>query len=461
MVREVLRRHGLPEDLLWVAAFGSSFDPTERSSAGAVGLWQFMPEGGRDYGLPQSRWADQRRNPEMATEAAALYLADLFVRFGSWDLALAGFNMGYAGLERVILKYGSNDYWTLAQTENALPYGTTSYVPKAVAVAIVARNLERFGLADLQPDAPAPYDLVEVRGVERIAALASACRISQAELKALNPELLRDRTPPGEATWRVRIPAGAEEGFVRRLAAAREEDQTRTYTVRFGETIADVAERFRTTVSRLRGINGMEDREPLQGGDVIEVPDVEPRDLPAPEAPDVVVPADTFVYPGRARLFYRVIAGDGLEGIAAAFGVTATDLATWNVIDPEANLTPGLVLQVFAPEGFDAAAAMVLSEGEVAIYVVGSTEHLEHLAREDGRERIVTVVEGTRWSIARRFGTTKTSLVRINRFGYSPDLEPGDEVVVWATPAEAEAYRRPGGEGGGRAGGGVVRSESE
>ena len=103
----------------------------------------------------------------------------------------------------------------------------------------------------------------------------------------------------------------------------------------------------------------------------------------------MVVPADTFVYPGRARLFYRVIAGDGLEGIAAAFGVTATDLATWNVIDPEANLTPGLVLQVFAPEGFDAAAAMVLSEGEVAIYVVGSTEHLEHLAREDGRERIV------------------------------------------------------------------------
>ncbi|MBI5500189.1 MAG: LysM peptidoglycan-binding domain-containing protein [Deltaproteobacteria bacterium] len=448
MIRDVLRRHELPEDLLWVAAIESSFDPTERSSAGAVGLWQFMPEGGRDYGLPQSRWVDQRRNPEMATEAVALYFADLFARFGSWDLALAGFNMGYAGLERAILKYGSNDYWTLARTENALPYGTTSYVPKAIAVAIVARNLDRFGLGDLAPDAPQGYDLVEVRGVVRLAAAASAARSSLAELKALNPELLRDRTPPGEDTWRLRVPAGAEEGFVARLGAAREDDQTRTYTVRFGETTADVAARFRTTAARLRALNGLEDGESLRGGDVIEVPDVEPRDVAAeasqPEEPaDVVVPADTFVYPDRERLFYRVVAGDRLESVAAAFGVTPAELVTWNVIDPDANLTPGLVLQVFAPPGFDRAAAVVLEERDVAVYVLGSTEHLEHLAREDGRERIVyVVVEGdTVESIARRFGTTKTSLTRVNRFGYDPDLEAGDEIVVWASPEEAARYR--------------------
>ncbi|MBI5486122.1 MAG: LysM peptidoglycan-binding domain-containing protein [Deltaproteobacteria bacterium] len=445
MIREVLRRHELPEDLLWVAAIESSFDPTERSSAGAVGLWQFMPEGGRDYGLPQSRWVDQRRNPEMATEAVALYFSDLHARFGSWDLALAGFNMGYAGLERVILKYGSNDYWTLAGTENALPYGTTSYVPKALAVAIVARNLDKFGLAGLELDAPRGYDLVEVRGVVRLTALASAARIPLADLKALNPELLRDRTPPGEETWWVRVPAGAEEGFVARLAAAREEDQTRTYAVRFGETIGQVAERFGTTASRIRRLNGLEDDESVRGGDVIEVPDVEPRDVEAvQEPPDVVVPADTFVYPDRERLFYRVLAGDRLEAVAAAFGVTPTDLVTWNVIDPEANLTPGLVLQIFAPAAFDRAAAIVLGEEDVAVYVVGSTEQLEHLAQEDGRERIVyVVVEGdTVESIAGRFGTTKTSLTRINRFGYSPDLEPGDQVVVWALPEEADRYLR-------------------
>jgi membrane-bound lytic murein transglycosylase D len=448
MARAVFRRHGIPEDLLWVAAIESSFGPTERSSAGAVGLWQFMPEGGRDYGLRQNRWIDERRNPEMSTEAVALYFYDLYARFGSWDLALAGFNMGYAGLERAMLKNGTNDYWTLARTENALPYGTTTYVPKAVAVAIVSRNLERFGLAELQLDPPRAYDLVEVRGVTRITALASAARISMEEFKTLNPELLRDRTPPGESVWLVRVPAGAEEGFVQRLAAAREEDQTRTYTVRFGETVTDVAERFRTSTARVRRQNGLGERDQVRGGDVLEVPDVEPRDLPAATpVPNVVVPAETFVYPERRRLFYRTIAGDTLEAVAGFFGVTPTDLVTWNVLDPEANLIPGLIVQLFAPPDFDPSTALVLGEDDVAVYVAGSAALFEQLARQDGRERVVYMVrEGdTIETIAQRFGTTKTSLVRVNRFGFEPDLAVGDEVIVYATPEEAERYRRESG----------------
>jgi membrane-bound lytic murein transglycosylase D len=450
MAREVFRRHGLPEDLLYVAAIESGYGPTERSSAGAVGVWQFMPAGGRIYGLAQNRWVDQRRNPELSTEAVALYFADLHDRFRSWDLALAAFNMGHAGLERVVLKYGCNDYWTLAATENALPYGTGFYVAKVLAIAVVARNLDRFGLADLELDEPRRYDVVEVRGVERVAALARAARISVEEFRALNPELLRDRTPPGEERWLVRVPAGTEEGFVARLGAAREEDQTRTYTVRFGETIADVAARFGTGAARLRRLNGLGADERVRGGDVLEVPDVEPRDLPPPaEAPVAVVPAETFVYPERQRLFYRVVPGDTLEGIAAGFSVTETDLASWNVIDPEAVLVPGLVLQIFAPPFVDRSAVLVLGESEATVYVAGSAALFEHLAAEEGKRRVVYVFEegDTLESIAQRFRTTRTSLTRINRFGYDPDLQPGDEVVIWADPAAAEEYLRETGQG--------------
>lgn len=445
MVGEVFRRHGLPEDLLWVAAIESSFTPTERSSAGAVGLWQFMPAGGRIYGLRQSRWIDERRNPERSTEAAALYFADLYRRFKSWDLALAGYNMGWAGLEKAIVKHGTNDYWTLVETENALPFGTTIYVAKALAVAIASRNPDRFGLTDVALDPPEPYDLVEVRGVERVAALARAARVTPEAFKRLNPELLRDRTPPGEERWLVRVPAGAEEGFVQRLAAAREQDQARAYTVRFGETLPDVAYRFRTTTARLRQLNGLGERDGVRGGEVIDVPDVEPRDLaPADPKPLVVVPAETFVYPGRERLFYRTLAGDTLETIAEAFGVTPTDLVTWNTVDPEAYLAPGLVLQLFVEPSLDRATVLVLGEGEVLAFTAGSTELFEHLARQEGRERVVYVVrEGdTLESIARRFGTTGTSLSRVNHFGRNTALSAGDEVVVWSAPEEAAAYLR-------------------
>ncbi|MBN1774114.1 MAG: LysM peptidoglycan-binding domain-containing protein [Deltaproteobacteria bacterium] len=448
MVREVFRRHGLPEDLLWVAAIESSFGPTERSSAGAVGLWQFMPAGGRIYGLRQNRWIDERRNPERSTEAVALYFADLHKRFHSWDLALAGYNMGWAGLEKAVVKHGTNDYWTLVETENALPFGTTIYVAKALAVAVATRNPDRFGLTDATLDPPEPYDVVEVRGVERVAALARAARITPEAFKRLNPELLRDRTPPGEERWSVRVPAGAEEGFVERLAAAREQDQARAYTVRFGETLPDVAYRFRTTTARLRQMNGLGDRDGVRGGEVLDVPDVEPRDLePADPKPLVVVPAETFVYPGRERVFYRTLAGDTLEAIAEAFGVTATDLVTWNTVDPEAYLAPGLVLQLFVPPSLDRATVLVFGEGDVLVFTAGSAELFEHLARQEGRERIVYVVtEGdTLETIARRFATTAGSLSRVNHFGRNTALSAGDEVVVWSAPEEARTYLREAG----------------
>ncbi|MDI7268547.1 MAG: LysM peptidoglycan-binding domain-containing protein, partial [Myxococcota bacterium] len=447
MIREVLRRHDLPEDLLWVAAIESGFDPTVRSSAGAVGVWQFMEAGGRIYGLEQTRWVDQRRNPERSTEAAALYLADLHARFSSWDLALAGFNMGYAGLERAVLKYGTNDYWTLTRLENALPYGTRLYVPKFLAVAIAARNPDLFGLAGLELDPPRSHDVVEVRGVHRIAAMARAAGITVEEFRALNPEMRRDRTPPGEEAWPARIPRGVARQFAAALPGVEAEHRVRRYTVRFGETIDDVAARFSTTARRIREINGLERGETVRGGDEIEAPDVEPRDLERPaEPPVVVVPADRFEYPDRDRLFYRVIAGDTLEAVTEHFSVTVTDLASWNVIDPEAALVPGMRVQVFPPPGFDVSSALVLRDGEVTLLAAASDELYEHVARQDGFERVVHVAEqgDTVESIARRFGTTERALARINGFGADHVPAPGDRVVVYAAVGSQQPDRRLG-----------------
>ena len=109
-IRRSLRKKSLPEDLLWLSMIESGFDPAARSPAGAVGLWQFMADTGRLYGLGVDRWADERLNVPLATDAAADFLSDLYRRFGSWDLAIAAYNMGYGGVVSVVRRYNTNDF---------------------------------------------------------------------------------------------------------------------------------------------------------------------------------------------------------------------------------------------------------------------------------------------------------------------------------------------------------------
>src|SRR5262249_49570704 len=147
-----------------------------------------MPDAGRTYGLTIDRWVDERLDPERATEAAARYLADLYRRFGSWELAMAAYNMGYAGLNRAIRKFSSNDFWELARYEAGLPWETTLYVPKIVATAIMMNNPTAFGIADIAPEPPQNFDTVLVGPGTPLEAVASAAGVTVETIEALNPQ---------------------------------------------------------------------------------------------------------------------------------------------------------------------------------------------------------------------------------------------------------------------------------
>jgi len=162
-LRDRARAQRAAKDLIYLAMVESGFEPGATSNKSAGGVWQFMPQVARAYGLEVSHWVDARRDPERAAESAARYLKDLYVRFGSWHLAFAAYNAGYGAILRSIARYNTNDYWELCRHESGLPWETTLYVPKILAAAIVGHNRAAFGFADVAPDAPWAYDTISYR----------------------------------------------------------------------------------------------------------------------------------------------------------------------------------------------------------------------------------------------------------------------------------------------------------
>jgi len=485
-IKKVLRKKGLPEDLTWLAMVESGFEPIARSPVGAMGIWQFMPETGKIYGLTVDRWSDQRMSLASSTEAAADFLADLYRRFGSWDLAMAGYNMGYGGVLSAVRRYNTNDYWALAKLEGSFPWETTLYVPKILAAAVVTRNLAAFGYQDVALEPALEGEDVPVAPGTPLASVAQACNTTTKELETLNPELRASRTPPTtQDDWAVKVPIGKASGCSQTLSKAKRsgDPAVERYVVRFGESLEQIAQTRRVAVARLVELNAIAPGELVRGGTVILVPrdgtapspTAAPAGAPAgapgtPAAPPavdaagksasarpvVVVPQDLFVYPDRTRVFYRVQVGDTVREVCAAFKVTPDELRRWNEIDPSARLVEGMTLQVFAPESANLSQAVVLREADVRTVVAGSGDFFQHWDDKGRRRVVVTAKAGdTLDAIGKKNGVTPAMMERINRRGRNEPLIEGESIVLWlpgsgsGTSAQSAAAQatlvRPGG----------------
>ncbi len=446
LIERELDRAGLPRDLRCVALAESGFDPTARSGAGAVGMWQFVEGTGEQYGLEQTHWVDERRDPLRATAAAAAYLDHLHRRLGSWELTLAAYNMGYGALLRAVRKYNSNDYWLLSRVEAGLPFETTVYVAKILACAVVLRNPERFGLAGVTQAPAIDLRTVDVPGGVSLGRLARAVDLDRDALASLNPELLRGRTPPGVEHYDLRIPRDRVDAYARALRRIRPgEEGYQPYVVRFGESLDEIARRYRTTAEELRSMNEVGDSEEVGPGLALLVPAVTPRRRVDDDRPVAAVPDADLRYPDRRRVFYRSSAGDTLDAIASFFRVSLDELRTWNHIDATATLPSGLLIQLFVPSSVDLDRAVVLTPDEVTILVVGSEEFFEYHERQRGRVRVrYRVEEGdTLASIADRFGLEVADLSRINHISRRADLVVGQDMIVYCASERAPAQAEP------------------
>jgi membrane-bound lytic murein transglycosylase D len=148
MISAKLAQREMPQDLIYLAMIESGFNPKAQSPAKASGLWQFIGETGRRYGLTINRRVDERNNPARATDAALSYLADLHERFGSWYLAAAAYNTGENRVGRIMREVTGRergtdqDYYRIA---NRLPQETRDYVPKLIAAARIAKEPAKYG----------------------------------------------------------------------------------------------------------------------------------------------------------------------------------------------------------------------------------------------------------------------------------------------------------------------------
>jgi membrane-bound lytic murein transglycosylase D len=148
MIAEKLRGQGMPEELLYLAMAESGLNPNAGSAAGAIGIWQLVPDTARRYGLKVDDTVDERRDPEKATNAALLYLAYLYQRFGSWYLAAAAYNAGPNRIARIMTDATGSERGTDADYYrfwDQLPGETRDYIPAAIALMRIGRDAARYG----------------------------------------------------------------------------------------------------------------------------------------------------------------------------------------------------------------------------------------------------------------------------------------------------------------------------
>jgi membrane-bound lytic murein transglycosylase D len=281
MIRGTLRHQGLPEDLAFTAMIESGFNPVAVSRAGAKGLWQFMAQTARRYGLRVDGWVDERLDPEKSTVAAAAYLRDLYNQFGSWALAQAAYNAGEMKVARAIQSVRSRDFWVLARSRH-LHTETKDFVPQIQAVTLIGREPDRYGF-DVTGHEPHRFEIVRVPPSTDLRRLAANARLSPESLQVLNPELYRAVTPPG-SDYELKVPQGTETTVRTALTGPRPVSTSGAriaaaaiHVVRPGDTVSGIAKRYRITIDDIQRWNKLGNTDRIRPGDRLRVAGIAAR----------------------------------------------------------------------------------------------------------------------------------------------------------------------------------------
>jgi len=416
-IRAILAHEGLPQDLAYLPLIESNFNPRAKSRVGAAGLWQFMESTGRNHGLRVDSWVDERYSLEKSTYAAIAYLSKLYNLFGSWEMALAAYNCGERRLQLLKLANYERDFWTLVSNKPAsreMPRETRAFVPKIFAAIIVAKNPEKYGFT-VEKDPPLRYDKMIVEGMIRLSDLAEGCGVTVQEMRELNPDLKRDRTPISDKPLELLIPLGTKESLQVALANMPPVIGVESFThkIRKGDTLSRIATAYNTTVEEIMMLNTLRTTS-IRAGDNIMVPGAAKTTSPGPDKRRASTPAVRETHDGSGDRIYVVRRNDTLWDIAQMFGVPTADLLRNNNLTKRnaRRLMPGDKLRI---------------PGQPAQLSLAKAPEQTPVVSE---ETFHTVKNGeSLWVIARKYNVGVADIRKWNDLK-GKLIHPGDKLVV-------------------------------
>lgn len=333
LIDKALVDSGLPKGLAYLPVIESGYSQTMTSRAGARGMWQFMEDTAREYGLRVDWWVDERADPERSTRAAAQYLRDLYREFNDWPLALAAYNAGPGRIRRALTSSAASSFWELSEL-GAIPKETRGYVPTFFATLMIASDPATYGF-QLSQTAEPDVKRVEVEGPFSLRYLSVVTSIDPEQLRQLNPALRRGIVPPGRNT--IRVPANAAELVASRAATLRNDDAevaVCSFRLRDGDSLNRIARAIGTNVDTIVSMNGLRSPSAVGEGDSLYLP-VRARELGS------LLNAEA--------TYYAVRKGDTLFSIARRYSLTVDELRDLNDLRRDDKLHPGQRVRVTAP----------------------------------------------------------------------------------------------------------------
>lgn len=400
-IKDVFNSYGLPTDLAYLPLAESGFEPTVRSRAGAVGMWQFMEFTGKLYGLKVNYWVDERKDFEKSTYAAAQHLKDLYEKFGDWNLALAAYNAGAGRIQRAIDKFNTDDYFELSGYKH-LAEETKDYVPKYTAMMMIHKNLLQYGF-EYPNIEPIVYEKVQLDFPVNLYILSKIVGIELDSIIDLNPALRRWITPPNEK-FDLKIPIGYRDKVELALKEYSPEEllQVKIYTPSKKEKIINIAKKYKVNQSEIIALNGLK-KTVVPAGFPVIIPSKDNKMVITPKELEDVTKNVKDIYESTKYRKYKVKKGETLLSIAKRNKTTVDEIKRINNIS---KLKTGMVISL-PDKGKSNKTAKKSNEKKYISYVVKKGD--------------------TVYKLADRYDTQVTQIIKINKI---KTLKPGQTIKI-------------------------------
>jgi membrane-bound lytic murein transglycosylase D len=362
---EIFDQYNLPKELKIMAVIESALNPTAVSRANAKGMWQFMYRTALQYNLRIDSYVDERLDPIASGHAAAKYLRDSYTIFGDWLLAIASYNCGPGNVNKAIRRAGgSRDFWTIYPY---LPRETRGYVPSFVAAMYTLNYYKDHRISPRQVTMAAHLDTFKITRPLHFGQISELIGIPKEELKDYNPQYINEIIPGNEKGNILKLPYNYTNAFVdnqnviygykdsiffnpivynnARNAAATSSSQRSsvTHTVRSGETLSHIANRYRVRVSDIQAWNNV--RSVIRVGQRLTIYTSNPPAQASRTSTQASAAPRTTSSGGY--VMYTIQKGDTLWEISRKFeGVSLNDIMKLNGFTKNSKIMPGKRIRI-------------------------------------------------------------------------------------------------------------------